>query len=118
MGARHLGPQFADRRLEGPCARHEDRVDAAHLRRTQPAVCLAQPPPRAVAADGAPDLPAHREAYPPRAATRHPQEHKRAVILSPALLEDGLDFAGVPEAGGSRKPERPNRSAHNRTATR
>ena len=116
MGARYLYPQLGDRRMDGPWARHEDRIRSSHLRRTQATVGFAQSPTCAIATDGTPDLPAHSEACPCWAATWHPQEHKRALLLSPALLKDRLDFAGVPEAGGSRKSECPNGSAHNRTA--
>jgi len=118
MRPRHLGPQLVERRLEGPCARHEDRVHAAQLRRLQTAVGCAQSPPGAVAADRAPDLPAHRKTCARRTSTRHPQKHEGAPLLSPALLEDRLDLTGVPEAGVPREPERPDGSAHNSTARR
>ena len=118
MRVRHLGPQLVERRFEGPGARHEDRIHAAQLRRSEPAVGRAQPPPRAVPTNRAPDLPAHREPRTRWTATRHPQEHKRPPFLSPALLENRLDLAGVPEAGVRGKPERPDGSAHNRIARR
>ena len=118
MRARHLGPELVERRLECPCARHEDRVHTAQLRRPEPAVRRAEPPPRAVAADGASDLPAHREACARRTAARHPQKHKGAPLLSPALLKDRLDLTGAPEAGIPGKSERPDGSAHNSTVRR
>ena len=115
---RHLGPELAERCLKGPGARYKDRVEATHLRRPQPAVRLAQPPPGAVSADGTPNLPAHREACAGSSAAWHPQEHKGPPLLSPALLEDCLDLVGVPEAGIPGKPECPDASTHNRTARR
>jgi hypothetical protein len=113
---RHLGPQLVERRLEGPGARHEDRVHSAKLRRPEPTVRRAQPPAGAVTADRAPDLPAHREARPRWPSTRHPQEDKSPPLLTPALLEDRLDLGGVPEAGVPGKPEWPDGSAHNSIA--
>ena len=118
MGVRHLRPDLHKRGLERPRARHEDGVQAAQIRRPKPPVCSAQPPPRTVAPDSAADLPAHREPGTRRTLPRHPQEHKRPPLLSPALLEDHLDLAGAPEAGVAGKPERPNGSAHNSTARR
>jgi len=118
MRVRHLSPQRLDRRLEGPGARHEDRIHAAQLSRREPAIRRAQSPPRAVAANRATDLPAHGEPRTRWTATRHPQEHKRPPLLAPALLEDRLDLGGVSEASVPGKPERPDGSAHNSIARR
>jgi hypothetical protein len=118
MRVRHLRPELVEGRLERPGARHEDRVHAAQLRGPKAAVGRTQPPTRTVASDSAADLPAHREPGTRRTPPRDPQEHKRPPLLSPALLEDHLDLAGVPEAGVTGKPERPDGSAHNSTVRR
>ena len=118
MRVRHLGPKLLERGLEGPGTCHEDRVHASQLRRPEPAVRRAQPPSRAIAADRAPNLTAHRESRACWTATRDPQEDKRPPFLAPTLLKDRLDFGGVPEAGVPGKPERPDGSTHNSIARR
>lgn len=115
---RHIGSQLGQRGLEGPCAGHEYGFHAPRPIRTQRPIRLAQPPSRPIAANSAPDLPAHREARSTGTRTRDPEEHKGTPLLSSASLEYRLDLVGLPEAGATGEPECSDSSTHGAVARR
>src|SRR5215831_10324051 len=108
----HVRLQVRDRRLQGPRARHEDRIDADRPPGSERAVRLAQSSACSIAPHRASDLAAHDEPCPPGAWPRHPEKHKGTPLLSSPRLEYRLNVLGLPEASGAGEAERCDRSAH------
>jgi hypothetical protein len=66
------------------------------------AVCLTNPPSRAIAMRCSPELTAHREAHPPP-LRRPPQGDEARPFMPATTLEDRLEFCRSPEAFASRQ---------------